>query len=72
MFTPCLKFVSRRAVSLLRSVKLSLDVATLNMKGLFFITILILLQKKSNTFISNKIVSNKIITNKRIILLLTL
>ena len=56
VLTPCVKFESNRAASFSLSVKLSPDVATPNMNGLFSIMM-------HNKFISNNIISNKFISN---------
>lgn len=62
VFTPCWKFSNRRPVSFSRSVKLSPDVATPNIKGLFSIIFKCYLGAKMwNSMITNNVISNKVI-----------
>lgn len=63
VLTPCRKFSNRRSVSFSRSVKLSPDVATPNIKGRFSI----IFKSYSSAKVRNIVITNTIITNKIII-----
>lgn len=67
VFTPCVKFENIRAVSFSLLVKLSPEVTSPNIKGLFsIISALNVYAKVCNNLISNNLISNNVISNKGI------